>query len=130
MQIKFFVRKKKKKILTLLILSFFLSTNKVFSEEYRCFYGLNNSKSFKLIRRRNNFLWITQSLREFQLEILHENKQEIILGEKFALNDIDYYKVYYLDKTFLKLNTGNITSPKDFTSQPRSIDNLYECIIF
>ena len=125
MRKKFFERKK---IITFLILTFFLSTNRVFSDEYRCFYGLNNSKSFELLRRRNNFLWVTNSLREFQLEILWENKEEIVLGGSFFVRDSDYYKVYYLDKTSLKVNTGNINSPKDFKFQPKNIDSLYECI--
>ena len=125
MRNKFLARKK---IITFLILTFFLSTNKLFSDEYRCFYGLNSSKSFKLVRRKNNFLWVTQSLREFPLEILWENKEEIVLGGSFILRDIDYYKVYYLDKTSLKVNTGNINSPKDFKFQPKNIDSLYECI--
>ena len=125
MRIKFFARKK---IITFLIITFFLSTNKVFSDEYRCFYGLNNSKSFKLVRRRNDFLWVTQSLREFPLEILWEKKEEIVLGGSFIVKDIYYYKVYYLDKTSLKLNTGNINSPKDFKYQTESIGSLYECI--
>ena len=125
MRNKFLARKK---IITFLILTFFLSTNKVFSEEYKCFYGLNNSKSFKLARRRNDFLWITQSFKEFPLEILWENKEEIVLGGSFIVRDIDYYKVYYLDKTSLKVNTGNINSPKDFKSQPKNINSLYECI--
>ena len=118
----------KKKIIFFLILTFFLSTNRVFSDEYRCFYGLNNSKSFELLRRRNNFLWVTNSLREFPLEILWENKEEIVLGGSFIVGDSDYYKVYYLDKTSLKVNTGNINSPKDFKSQPKNINSLYECI--
>ena len=121
----FFARKK---TLIFLIIIFFLLTNKVFADEYRCFYGLNNSKSFKLVRRRNNFLWVTQSLREFPLEILWENKEEIVLGGSFTVRDIDYYKVYYLDKKSLKVNTGNINSPKDFKSQTESIRSLYECI--
>ena len=125
MRNKLFARKK---IITFLILTFFLSTNKVFGDEYRCFYGLNYSKSFKLVRRRNDFLWVTQSQREFQLEILWENKEEIVLGGSFIVNDIDYYKIYYLDKISLKVNTGNINSPKDFNSQTESIDRLYECI--
>ena len=126
MRNKFFARKKK--IITLLILTFFLSTNNVFSEEYKCFYGLNNSKSFKLARKRNTFLWVTQSFNEFPLEILWENKEEIVLGGSFIVRDIDYYKVYYLDKTLLKVNTGNINSPKDFEFQTESIESLYECI--
>ena len=125
MRNKFFARKK---FISFLILTFFLLSNKVLSDEYRCFYGLNNSKSFKLARRRNDFLWVTQSLNEFPLEILWENKEEIVLGGSFIVRDIDYYKVYYLDKTSLKVNTGNINSPKDFKSQTESIDNLYECI--
>ncbi len=125
MRNKFLARKK---IITFLILTFFLSTNRVFSDEYRCFYGLNNSKSFELLRRRNNFLWVTNSLREFPLEILWESKEEIVLGGSFIVGDSDYYKVYYLDKTSLKVNTGNINSPKDFKSQPKNINSLYECI--
>jgi len=125
MRNKFLARKK---IITFLILTFFLSTNRVFSDEYRCFYGLNNSKSFELLRRRNNFLWVTNSLREFPLEILWENKEEIVLGGSFIVGDSDYYKVYYLDKKSLKVNTGNINSPKDFKSQPNNINSLYECI--
>ena len=125
MRNKFLARKK---IITFLILTFFLSTNRVFSDEYRCFYGLNNSKSFELLRRSNNFLWVTNSLREFPLEILWENKEEIVLGGSFIVGDSDYYKVYYLDKTSLKVNTGNINSPKDFKSQPKNINSLYECI--
>ena len=125
MRNKFLTRKK---IITFLILTFFLSTNRVFSDEYRCFYGLNNSKSFELLRRRNNFLWVTNSLREFSLEILWENKEEIVLGGSFIVGDSDYYKVYYLDKTSLKVNTGNINSPKYFKSQPKNINSLYECI--
>ena len=124
MRNKFLVRKK---ILNFLILTFFLSTNRVLSDEYRCFYGLNNSKSFELVRRRNNFLWVTNSLRELPLEILLENKEEIVLGGSFIVGDSDYYKVYYLDKTLLKVNTGNINSPKNFNSQPRNINSLYEC---
>ena len=125
MRNKFLARKK---IITFLILTFFLSTNRVFSDEYRCFYGSNNSKSFELLRRRNNFLWVTNSLREFTLEILWEDKEEIVLGGNFIVGGSDYYKVYYLDKTSLKLNTGNITSPKHFKSQPKNINSLYECI--
>ncbi len=125
MRNKFLARKK---IITFLILTFFLSTNRAFSNEYRCFYGLNNSKSFELLRRRNNFLWVTNSLREFSLEILWENKEEIVLGGSFIVGDSDYYKVYYLDKTSLKVNTGNINSPKDFKSQSKNINSLYECI--
>ena len=125
MRNKFLARKK---IITFLIITFFLSTNRVFSDEYRCFYGSNNSKSFELLRRRNNFLWVTNSLREFTLEILWEDKEEIVLGGNFIVGGSDYYKVYYLDKTLLKLNTGNINSPKYFKSQPKNINSLYECI--
>jgi len=125
MRNKFFA---KKNIITFLILTFFLSTNKIFSDEFRCFYGLNSSKSFKLVRRKNNFLWVTQSLKEFPLEILWENEEEIVLGGSFIVRDIDYYKVYYLDKKLLKVNTGNINSPKDFKFQTESIKSLYECI--
>ena len=101
------------------------------AESYRCFYEFrNNKKSYQLIRKNNHFNWITKSNNKFKLSILSESPNELVLGGEFLFPELNYYKVYFLDKNSLEINSANIISPKYFSSNylPKT-EKLHKCFV-
>ena len=82
-----------------LFFSFFLIQRNVYAEEYRCFYQLNNEEnSYQLKRKNSYFLWRTKSGKQYKLSIIKESPNEIVLGGEFFFPELNYYKIYFLDK--------------------------------
>tara|TARA_B100000401_G_C52316480_1_gene489804 strand:- start:213 stop:578 length:366 start_codon:yes stop_codon:yes gene_type:complete len=116
-----------RKLLIPLLASIALPTT-VNAENYRCFYEFQNKKeSYQLIRKGNYFNWITKSDRKFKLSILSESPNELVLGGEFYFPELNYYKIYFLDKNSLKLHSGNIVAPKYFYSNNFPIQKLHQC---
>ena len=102
------------------------------AENYKCSYEFQNiKKNYQLNRENNYFSWITNSGKTFKISILSESPKELVLGGKFGFApDTNYYKIYYLDKNSLKINSENILSPKSFYSNyPVKNKKLHQCII-
>ena len=100
------------------------------AENYRCFYEFQNKKvSYQFIRKGNYFNWITKSDRKFKLSILSESPNELVLGGEFYFPELNYYKIYFLDKNSLKIHSGNIVAPKYFYSNNFPIEKLHQCFV-
>ena len=101
------------------------------TENYRCFYEFqNNKESYQLIREGSYFNWITKSDNKFQLSILSESPNELVLGGEFFFPELNYYKIYFLDKNLLKIHSANIVSPKYFSSNYFPItEKLHQCFV-
>tara|TARA_B100001079_G_C15922621_1_gene302929 strand:- start:137 stop:499 length:363 start_codon:yes stop_codon:yes gene_type:complete len=103
-----------KKLLLLLFSLFFLSSPSVFAENITCSYIWDNEANFfTLERSTNNFLWKTSGSYNY-LEILHESKDFLVLGEMFvygSASDIDAYYVLFLNKKTKKFRSRTIYDP-------------------
>ena len=118
-----------KRLLLPLLAAFALPTA-VNAEPYKCFYEFRNNKnSYQLIRENNHFNWITKTNNKFKLSILRESPNELVLGGEFFLSELNYYKIYFLDKNTLKLNTSNVVSPKHFSRNFPKTMKLHECFV-
>ena len=119
------------KLLLLPLLAALALPTGVNAESYRCFYEFRNiKKNYQLIRENNYFNWITKSNNKFKLSILSESPNEIVLGGEFLFPELNYYKIYFLDKNSLKINTSNIVSPKYFSpNYPPKTEKLHQCFI-
>tara|TARA_Y100001968_G_C18866826_1_gene485281 strand:- start:53 stop:307 length:255 start_codon:yes stop_codon:yes gene_type:complete len=84
-----------------------------------------------LKRKNSYFLWETKSGKQYKLSILKESPNEIVLGGEFLFPELNYYKIYFLDKNSLMINSGNIVAPKYFSSQPPvNSKNLHQCFVY
>ena len=102
------------------------------SENYRYVYEFkNNTKNYQLKRENNYFTWITNSNNKLKLSILSESDNEIVIGGEFYFPELNYYKLYFLDKNSLKIHSANIVAPKYFYSKfaPESTKKLHQCFI-
>ena len=102
------------KKLLILLFSFFLYSPSVFAENITCSYIWDNEANFfTLERSTNNFLWKTSGIYNY-LEILHESKDFLVLGEMFvygSASDIDAYYVLFLNKKTKKFRSRTIYDP-------------------
>ena len=118
------------RLLLLPILAALALPTAVNAENYICFYEFQNKKlSYKLIRKGNYFNWITNS-KKFQLSILSESQNELVLGGEFFFPEFNYYKIYFLDKNSLKIHSGNIVAPKYFYSNNFPVETLHQCFAY
>ena len=90
----------------------------------------NSISKINRIINNNYFNWITRSNNKFKISILSESPNELVLGGEFLFPELNYYKVYFLDKNTLKLNTSNVVSPKYFSpNYPPKTLKLHECFV-
>ena len=101
-----------KKLIALLFSTSLLWSTTGFAERITCSYIFENeARNFILERSTNNFLWQTTSDRNFTLEILHETKDILILGEFFDYEVTDAYLTIFFDKKTKKIRSVSTTNP-------------------
>ena len=91
-----------------------ISSRTVFASDYSCSYKWNEeAQVFTVIKKQGFYEWVTQNNLRFDLKVLSENNNQLILGEVFVYSKESGKAMYilFIDKIALKFRSGNIFEP-------------------
>ena len=92
---------------------FFISSS-TYGEIIYCSYSFSNdSEEFLLERSKDKFNWTTEEKKQFTLDILWEDFENLILGENFTYGELPRYLTIWIEKETKKFRGTVLDKPSN-----------------